>query len=100
MEAEHYEKILTVNEFSYETIRHCIDKLIFFMYKENKNKQVEYFRMRLKDSEKSSFAKDLLIEWVCPKQPERLNPEDHLRQDYIDANTDEGQLEARKDWGL
>jgi hypothetical protein len=35
------------------------------MYKENKNKNIEYFRLRLKDSEKSPFSKDLLLEWIC-----------------------------------
>jgi len=40
-------------------------KITFFMYKENKNKNIEYFRLRLKDSEKSPFSKDLLLEWIC-----------------------------------
>jgi hypothetical protein len=73
MEAEHFEKIITVNDWSYEAIRHCVDKLLFSMFKENANLHVEYFRLRLKDSERSPFSKDLLLEWVCPKQPERLS---------------------------
>lgn len=78
MQSENFEKIITVNDESYEVIRHCIDKLIFFMYKENQNKNIEYFRLRLKDSEKSPFSKDLLLEWICHKQLERLNPEASL----------------------
>ena len=76
MELENYEKIITVNDQSYEYIRHFVNKLLFFIYNENCNKHVEYFRLRLKDSEKSPFGKDLLLEWCCHKQPERLNPED------------------------
>lgn len=70
MDTERYEKIITINDESYDTIRYAIDKLIFFMYKENKNKNVEYFRLRLKDSEKSPFSKDLLLEWACSKHNE------------------------------
>lgn len=79
MEQENYEKIITINDESYETIRYCVDRLIFFMFEENSNPNVEYFSLRLKDSEKSPFSKDLLLEWSCLKQPERLNPEDHIR---------------------
>lgn len=83
MEYEDYEKIITINDESYEVIRHCVDKLLFFMFKDNKNPLVEYFRLRLKDSEKSPFSKDLKLEWRCHKQPERLNPEDQF-EDKLD----------------
>jgi hypothetical protein len=96
METEHFEKIITVNDESFEIIRHYIDKLLFFMYKENSNKKIEYFILRLKDSEKSPFSKDLKLEWSCLKQPERLSPEDsNLHSEWgcsfpILFNTSEG----------
>lgn len=70
MRAEHYEKIITINDQSYEVVSQCVERLIFFMYQQNSNVNIEYFRLRLKDSEKSPFSKDLLLEWCCSKQPE------------------------------
>ena len=41
MEQEQYEKIITINDESYEVIVDRIDKLLFFMFKENQNKNVD-----------------------------------------------------------
>lgn len=52
-----------------------INILINFAYEHTGN--IQYLKLRLKDSEKILFAKDLLLEWTSLDQPERLNPEDH-----------------------
>jgi len=67
MNEERFQKIITVNDESYETISHCVQKLIFYMYNTNPNPNIEYFRFRLKDSEMGIGAKDLMLEWVCIK---------------------------------
>lgn len=69
-QSESFQKIITLNDQSYEQIIHCVTKLLYFMFFENENKNVEYFRLRLKDSERAPFAaKDLLMEWTCYKEP-------------------------------
>jgi hypothetical protein len=75
IEMEIYKKIITVNDQSQKVVMDNVDRLLFFMYEHSPN--VEFFRINWKYSEKCPFAKDLLLEWSCPKQPERSKREDH-----------------------
>lgn len=56
-----YQKTLTINETEKKVIIHCSRLLFDFMF--DKTPYPIYFRLRLKDSEKNPFAKDLLLEW-------------------------------------
>jgi hypothetical protein len=62
-----YQKIITVNDESKQNILKCISILTECMYESSKhNKEnIEYFRLRLMDSERSVNAKDLKLEWTC-----------------------------------
>jgi hypothetical protein len=68
-----YEKRITLNDLSHESIKHCSEILINFMFENCKknDEYIQYFRLRLKDNERNApFAKDLLIEWaVNPPNP-------------------------------
>jgi hypothetical protein len=66
MEMEQFEQIITINECVFveqnrETIRRSVDMLMAYMF--DHTKAPPYFRLRLKDSEKTRGAKDLLLEW-------------------------------------
>lgn len=56
-----YEKIITINELNKEVITRCVNLIINCMFE--KSPHPEYFQLRLKDSEKSPFSKDLKLEW-------------------------------------
>lgn len=62
-----FEKIITVNDTSHQVLSTAVQQLLVCMEETNQKHSVhtEYFRLRLKDSEKSPFGKDLLLEWVC-----------------------------------
>lgn len=57
-----FEKIITINIQEQATIAHAVLQLINFMYQTSKFP--EYFHIKLTDSEKNPFAKDLIIEWA------------------------------------
>lgn len=57
-----YEKIITINDLEKDVIINCVKLLLNLMF-ENTPSPI-YFRLRLKDSEKNPFAKDLLLEWL------------------------------------
>jgi hypothetical protein len=61
-----FANIITLNDYSEKTIRYAVNTLIAHMEQTNRDYQMstEYFSVRLKDSEKSPFAKDLLFEWA------------------------------------
>lgn len=60
-----YEKIITVNDLSKTTISKAVDLLVDFIFSnsENNNECIEFFRLRMRDSEKVMNAKDLHMEW-------------------------------------
>ena len=64
-----YQKIITVIELEKETICSSINMLMDFMFK--KTPYPQYFQLRLKDSEKCPFAKDLLLEWCDNTKEEK-----------------------------
>lgn len=61
-----YEKIITINDQSKQTILKCMSILTEFIYEfsEQKKENMQYFRLRLMDSEHSVNAKDLKLEWA------------------------------------
>jgi hypothetical protein len=61
-----FEKILTTNDDSFENISHMTFLLFHCMKETNEkhNVRTEYFRLKLTDSEKNPFAKDLILEWA------------------------------------
>lgn len=70
-----YEKIITISQCECQIDKYnqiLIEsalKLMIFMFNDAKlkNEFVEYFKLRLKDSEKSVNCKDLHLEWVAWK---------------------------------
>lgn len=60
-----FEKIITLNSYTHVEIRNNIMKLLYFMENHNEkyNVTTQYLRIRLTDSEKNQFAKDLILEW-------------------------------------
>ncbi len=62
-----FEKILTLNDHSFEVLKECTLRLLFYMKETNDLNQAstEFLSLRLKDSEKNPFAKDLVIEWCA-----------------------------------
>ena len=61
-----YEKIITLNDHSFEMIKRNSMILMYFMEEKNREDRTftEFFQLRLKDSEKNQFAKDLVLEWA------------------------------------
>jgi hypothetical protein len=61
-----YEKIITLNDYSFDMIEYFTKILMNFMHEKNKNDGTftKFFLLRLKDSENSPFAKDLVLEWA------------------------------------
>ncbi len=64
-----YEKILTLNDESFENIQKCNLILLNFVKENCKlfNEDLQYFQINLTDSEKNPFAKDLKIKWAVTK---------------------------------
>lgn len=61
-----FEKILTLNDASNETIDTCLQLLFNLMKNTNFSKELtlEYFSLKLTHSEKNPFGKDLKLEWA------------------------------------
>jgi hypothetical protein len=72
MELQKFEKILTLNDYHYDVLLECTFLLFKHMKEKNSKDKcnTEFLSLRLKDSEKNPFAKDLVLEWaVLPKPP-------------------------------
>jgi hypothetical protein len=67
IEQELFEKVITINDYTDRAavLNSCL-MLLDFMF--NHSKIPEYFRLRLKDSERSPHAKDILLEWSRIKE--------------------------------
>lgn len=64
-----FEKIITINNYSTEDIKRFVH-MLFICMDETNNKHnciTQFLNMTLKDSQRSSFAKDLKLEWACVK---------------------------------
>lgn len=61
-----FEKIITLNSYTHVEIRNNILRLLYFMedHNEKYNVTTQYLRIKLTDSEKNPFAKDLILEWA------------------------------------
>jgi hypothetical protein len=62
-----YEKIITINphvniNVARDLMRDSMLRLFYFMYE--KSPYVEYFEIKLKDSEKTLNAKDMVLRWA------------------------------------
>jgi len=60
-----FEKIITINDQSFETLEKCVETLMSFMkdYNKKNNLILEYFSIRTKDSDKNPFAIDMVLNW-------------------------------------
>jgi hypothetical protein len=62
-----YEKIITLNDTSFDIICKTTKTLLCFM-EENNSKEgmyTEFFCLRFTDSERNNFGKDLKLQWAC-----------------------------------
>lgn len=62
-----YEKIITLNDESFDVIWKATQTLLFFMEENNRRENVytEFFSLRFTNSERNPFGKDLKLEWAC-----------------------------------
>jgi hypothetical protein len=67
-----YEKIITVNDQSFNIIHQMMQRLLFFINDKCQKdaETLEYFQCNLTDSERSPFSKDLKIKWAVTKNKE------------------------------
>ena len=63
-----YEKIITINDESELSMNKCVNILLHLMY--SQTPETAYFKLRLTDSQKCPFSKDLILNW-CKRKHEK-----------------------------
>jgi len=63
-----FEKILILNDYSFDSIRDNVNRLLYCMKETNEHYETYtvFMRFRLIDSDKYRNAKELILEWATP----------------------------------